>query len=81
MIRKVIDYVKKEEFEINIDDKYIDIINFNDIAYMEDEKISINYSEGNILIKGKDLTVIKLLDNEILIKGNFLSINFRRNYE
>lgn len=81
MIRKVIDYIKEDEFEIKIDSKYINIINFIDIPFMEDEKIKINYKEGSILIKGKDLTVLKLLDKEILIKGNFLNIEFRRDYE
>ena len=81
MIRKVIDYIKEDEFEMKIDSKYINIINFIDIPFMEDEKIKINYKEGSILIKGKDLTVLKLLDKEILIKGNFLNIEFRRDYE
>lgn len=81
MIRKVIDYIKEDEFEIKIDSKYINIINFIDIPFMEEEKIKINYAGGNILIKGKDLTVLKLLDKEILIKGNFSNIEFRRDYE
>lgn len=81
MIRKVIDYIKEDEFEIKIDSKYINIINFIDIPFMEEEKIKINYKEGSILIKGKDLTVLKLLDKEILIKGNFSNIEFRRDYE
>ena len=81
MIRKVIDYIKEDEFEIKIDSKYINIINFIDIPFMEEEKIKINCKEGSILIKGKDLTVLKLLDKEILIKGNFSNIEFRRDYE
>lgn len=81
MIRKVIDYIKEDEFEIKIDSKYINIVNFIDIPFMEEEKIKINYQGGNILIKGKNLTVLKLLDKEILIKGNFSNIEFRRSYE
>lgn len=81
MIRKVIDYIKEDEFEIRIDSKYINIINFIDISFMEEEKIKINYSDGSVLIKGKNLTVLKLLDKEILIKGMFLSVEFGRDYE
>ena len=81
MIRKVIDYIKEDEFEIRIDSKYINIINFIDISFMEEEKIKINYSDGTVLIKGKNLTVLKLLDKEILIKGMFLSVEFGRDYE
>ena len=81
MIRKVIDYVKNDEFEIKFDNRYINVINFSNISYMEDSKIKINYNEGSVLIKGNELTVSKLLDNEILIKGKFTNIEFRRNYE
>lgn len=81
MIRKVIDYIKKDEFELRIDNNYINIINYTNINFMEDEKISLDYEQGKILIKGKKLTVIKLLDNEILIKGIFTNIEFWRNNE
>jgi len=81
MIRKVIDYIKEDDFEVRIDSKYINIINFIEVLFMEDEKIKINYNGGSLLIKGNNLTVLKLLDKEMLVKGNFLSIEFRRDYE
>lgn len=81
MIRKVIDYIKEDEFEVRINPKYIDIINFTEIPFMEDEKITIKYESGSFLIKGKNLTVLKLLDKEVLIKGDFSTIEFRRDYE
>ena len=81
MIRKVIDYIKEDQFEVRIDNQYICIINYIDIHYMEEEKISVSYLEGTIIIKGKNLVVIKLLDQEMLIKGDFQNIEFRRNHE
>ena len=45
---------------------------------MEDSKISISYMNNKLLIKGTDLTVKKLLESEILITGNFVSIEFDR---
>lgn len=81
MIRKVIDYIKEDAFELRADNTYISIINYTDIQYMEEERISVTYKYGSVLIKGNQLTVIKLMENEMLIKGDFTSIEFRRGYE
>lgn len=81
MIRKVIDYMREDSFEVRIEDGYVCVMNYTDIHYMEEEKISLAYSSGTLLIQGKKLVVVKLLDNEILIKGNFSNLEFRRNHE
>ena len=81
MIRKVIDYVKEDNFEVRIDQDSICIINYLSISYMEEEKISVKYLGGSLLIKGKKLSVIKLLEQEMLIRGEFTSIEFRRGNE
>ena len=79
MIRKVIDFIKEDNFELKLDNNYISITNYDTVNYMEDSKISIDYQNGKILIKGNALSVIKLLDHEILIKGKFTSIEVLRN--
>lgn len=79
MIRRVIDYIKEDAFEFRMDNDYICIINYIDVSYMEEEKISVTYQKGTILIKGKNLTVVKLLEHEMVIKGEFLSIEIKRN--
>ena len=48
---------------------------------MEEEKISITFVGGTLNIKGKNLSVIKLIDDEILIKGIVTNIEIRRNNE
>ncbi len=81
MIRKVINYVKEDGFEIRIDPQYVCIINYSNISYMEEEKISVSYPGGAVLIKGKHLVVVKLLEQEVLIKGKFSALEFRRDHE
>ncbi len=81
MIRKVIDYIKEDSFELRASNHTISIVNYVEISYMEETQISVRYQEGTIFIKGKDLTVVKLLDQELLIKGEFSTIEFRRSYE
>lgn len=78
MIRKVIDYIKEDSFELRVNNEYISIINYTSILFMDEDKISISYQDGSILISGDHLVVVKMLDKELLIKGNFLKIEFRR---
>ncbi len=81
MIRKVIDYVREDQFEIRIQEDAICILNYTDISFMEEEKILLHYSDGSVFIRGKQLVVVKLLEQEMLIKGKFDTIEFRRNHE
>lgn len=81
VIRQVIDYIKDDSFEVRFDNSYIDIVNYLQINYMEEEKISVTFVDGVLNIKGKNLSVIKLIDSEILIKGVITNIEIRRNNE
>ena len=69
-------FINDTSFQILYKDNYLDIINYTNINYMEDSKISLNYLDNKILIKGNNLVVKKLLESEILITGNFISIEF-----
>lgn len=69
MLNGLFNYVKDSDFRINIYHNKVNIVNYLDIISLEENRISINYSEGSVVIKGKGLKVIKLLDNEVLITG------------
>ena len=68
-------FLNDSSFQMLYQNNELDIINYKDINYMEDNKISINYLNKRLLIKGSNLTVKKLLDNEILISGNIESVD------
>lgn len=74
----VMRYINDIDFQIIYINKQLNIINYEKINYMEDEKISLSSKDGTILIKGNSLRVKKLLDNEIMIVGNFECIEFRK---
>lgn len=74
MFKGIIDYVKNEEFSINIKKNKINIVNFNEIVILEENKIVIMSPIGKIVIKGSNLSINKLLEDEILIAGRFDSI-------
>ena len=55
----------------------IDIINYQEIDSFDDEKIRIRYKEGVLVIGGKNLSINKLLEDEVLIGGKIEKIEFR----
>ncbi len=67
-------YINDKEFRFTVYDNKIHIINFNKIITLEDNYISILSSSKKINIKGLNLVLVKLLDNELLIKGTITSI-------
>ncbi len=74
MLNRLKDYINDDSFKINIYKNKINIVNYLDIITLEDNRISLKYQEGMIIIKGNNLSVNKLLDNEILITGEIKSV-------
>ena len=66
-------YILEKDFKMILSNNYIDIINYLDIISIDDKNITIK-SDKNISIKGNNLSVSKLLDNEILIIGDIEKI-------
>ena len=59
MIKRIVNYIKNS----------VNVINFDKILELTDEVITIIKEDRLILIKGNDLKLTKLLENEILITG------------
>lgn len=74
MFSKVRDYIKDEEFRLTLFEDRLLAVNYDSILSLESERISFLISEKRIVIKGKDLTLSKLLDKEVLIGGIVFSI-------
>ncbi len=67
-------YINDVEFRVNLYKDKVHIVNYTKIVTIEKSRISIGYSSGKLIIKGKDLALKKLLDDEILIKGIINSV-------
>ena len=67
-------YISDVEFRVNFYKDKVHIVNYTKIVTIEKSRISIGYSSGMLIIKGKDLALKKLLDDEILIKGIINSV-------
>ncbi|MBR2828911.1 MAG: YabP/YqfC family sporulation protein, partial [Bacilli bacterium] len=69
MLERLSNYMEDKKFKITIGDNYLHIINYTRIITLEKEFISLKSNQKKIIIKGKNLTLEKIKDQEMLIKG------------
>lgn len=69
MIKELVNYIKENEFKMTIYKDGINVCNYNEIITLESDKIILKYDDSLITIRGDNLSVSKLLNREILIKG------------
>lgn len=58
-------------------DKKVDIVNYDEIDHFDDNKIIIRNKEKIVIIKGEELVISKLLEDEMLIFGKVNGIEFK----
>lgn len=74
MLKEINNYINEKEFRINIYKNKINIINYTKIISLEDTFISVLTNNKKIIVKGKNLILLKILENELLIKGELKSL-------
>lgn len=79
MINRIRQYIKDEEFRLTIFSDRLHVVNYVEMLSLSSDRISFLTDKFRIVIKGKDLTVNKLLDKEVLILGVILNVEV--NYE
>ena len=77
IINGIRSYIKDDELKMIIVNNKINIINYKDIGHFDSNKIIVKVDSGQIIVKGTNLVVSKLMNSEILITGNFSNIEFR----
>ena len=70
-------YILENDLKITIINNKINILNYNDIGHFDSNKIVVKADSKDIIIKGSNLVVSKLMNNEILITGEFKTLEFR----
>lgn len=63
------EYVNSKKLKLNYIDNKLNIVNYDEIVILTDKKIVLLKDKKTINIKGNDLTLLKLLDDEVLIGG------------
>ena len=74
MIDKIRDYIRDDEFRLTIFKDRLHIINYCEILRLSNKHISIDTGDNLTVIKGENLILNKLLDNEILITGKIYTV-------
>lgn len=69
LINKLDKYLEDKNYQIIIKENKINILNFDEIIDFTSNKIIIKCINNKIEIEGKNLIIIKMLEEEILIKG------------
>jgi len=77
IINGIRSYIKETDYKITILNNKINIVNYKDIGHFDSNKIVIKLEEREVIIKGSELVVSKLMNDEILITGDFTNIEFR----
>ena len=77
MLKDLKKYILEGTFKVNIFEDKIDILNYLEIDHFDDTKIIIRYEKGMLLVKGENLIITKLLDDELLINGKIKAIEFK----
>jgi len=76
-LNRISDYVNKPYFKIIITPQTINIINYLEIKKFDEEEIIVVGGEKNYSIQGNNLALSRLLENELLVKGEFEKIELK----
>ncbi len=71
---RIKEFINPKDLKITYFTNLVNISNYDDIILLNDNKIILKKTNKFITIKGENLTLKKLLDEEILIQGNIKTI-------
>ena len=77
IINSIRSYILEDEFKITILNNKVNIVNYQSIGIIDTNKVIVKYDFGSVSVRGDNLVLSKLMNNEILISGNIYSIDFR----
>ena len=76
-IHKFRSYLLEDNFSMNVLKNKVEIMNYKEVGHFDNNKIIIKYNDGEIVVKGNDLIISKLMEDCILIKGSISNIELR----
>ncbi len=69
-LKNIRSYILEEEFKLILKRNKLNIVNYIEIIDFNDYEVKIKYIDGLLMVKGNNLRVKKILNNELLIEGN-----------
>ena len=76
-IKNFKDIILDTEFKITAFLDKVDIINYDSIGHFDNNKVIVRHKNGEVIIKGKNLVVSKLMNDEVLVRGKIENIELR----
>ena len=77
MLRQIRNYIENKEFKIVVLNNKVNVVNYKDIIKISTQLISLDSGTNIVNIRGDNLVLGKLLDDEILIIGKISSIEVK----
>ena len=77
MLRDLRNYILEKDFRINYIKNKLNIVNYEVIDHFSFDKVIVRYSDGVVNIKGENLIISKLLEDEVLISGIIKNIEIK----
>ena len=74
IIDNIKNFLYDKKYFINIFDNYIHVFNYIKLNDFNDSMIKLSFLDFDLIIKGKNLFITKMLKNELLIKGELLTM-------
>jgi len=74
MIKEIRNFIQEEPFKIMIHENSIYVSNYKQLKRLEENIIVLQTNHKKISISGNNLKAAKILENEILIKGEYKAI-------
>ena len=74
MIDNIKNYLYDKKYFINLFENYIHVFNYLSMDDFTRTKVVFSLSNFKVIIHGNNFLITKMLHNEILIKGDFLSL-------
>ena len=74
MISRIKNYINDDIFRLELFNDKVHVINYLEIIILDSKKMSFLIPSGKLYIRGNNLMLKRLLDREILVMGNVISI-------
>ena len=67
-------YLYDREYKIIIKENYVNIVNYDEIVDFTLNRIAVKYQDKTIVIEGTNLTITKMVMDEVLVTGKIAKI-------
>lgn len=74
MLNYITNYFKKNKYMVTTYENGLYIYNYLKIIDINNTRIEVLVNSKKIIVDGENMAVIKLLDNELLLKGKIINI-------